>query len=179
MSAVSTKRQCQPCTACCDGWVRINVFDQPVLPGKPCPHSNGTTNGAINRNAKSNASGGCKIYAERPVDPCVNFACGWVREASHLPDWMKPHLAKVIVLPQWTTWRTFPVDLALPVGARVPHKALKWLQDYSNKTFRPLIYTEQEADRNGHFTGRQQVHGWGPPTFQQEMAVLIGDRKLS
>jgi hypothetical protein len=165
-------RQCQPCTACCDGWVRINVFDTPVLPGKPCPHSSGPLT--------KQGGGGCKIYADRPVDPCINFACGWVKADSPIlmPDWMKPSDAKVIVLPDWTNWRTFPVDLALPVGMRIPHKSLKWLQDYSKSSFRPLIYTEQEMDRNGHFTGKQQVHGFGPPTFQQEMTALIGNRKL-
>ncbi len=125
-----------------------------------------------------NSGGGCNIDPTRPTDPCVNFSCGWVREHSELPDWMQPHLAKVIVLPAWTDWRTFPVDLALPVGARIPEKSLKWLRAYSNKTFRPLIYTEQEVDRNGQFNGQQKVHGYGPPTFQQEMAALIGTRKL-
>ncbi len=171
MTSPHAPRSCQPCTACCDGWVRIDVFDTPVLTGRPCPHSGGPA-------TKRGGGGGCKIYATRPVDPCVNFSCGWVRSGSHLPDWMKPHEAKVIVLPEWTTWRTFPVDLALPVGARVPHKALKWLQEYSKKTFRPLIYTEQETDRNGNFTAKQRVHGYGPPTFQQEMTALIGNRKL-
>jgi hypothetical protein len=162
------QRQCQPCTACCDGWVRINVFDVPVLPGKPCPHSMGPAK-------QNNAASGCKIYKTRPVDPCINFSCGWVREDSLLPDWMTPHIAKVIVLPAWTTWRTFPVDLALPVGNRIPFKSLQWLQENSKKTFRPLITTEQITDRNGHFTGKQNVIGFGPPTFQAEMAGLIGN----
>jgi hypothetical protein len=169
LKAVST-RQCQPCTACCDGWVRIDVFDQPVLPGKPCPHSAGP--------ATAQGGGSCKIYANRPVDPCINFNCGWVAADSHLPDWMKPSEAKVILLPAWTSWRTFPVDLALPVGMRVPAKALKWLQSYSKQQFRPLIYTEQEVGRDGQFTGEQKVHGFGPPTFQAEMASLIRGRKL-
>ena len=169
-AADANARQCQPCTACCDGWVRINVFDQPVLPGKPCPHSAGPITKA--------GGGGCRIYAERPIDPCINFSCAWVRPASHLPDWMRPSEAKVIVLAEWTTWRTFPVDLALPVGPRVPAKALKWLQEYSKKTFRPLIYAEQETTKSGHFTGEQRVHGFGPPTFQEEMSALIRDRKL-
>ena len=169
-AATNIARQCQPCTACCDGWVRIRVFDTPVLPGKPCPHSLGPVS--------KHGGGGCRIYAERPVDPCINFACGWVRDGSHLPDWMRPSQAGVIVLTAWTDWRTFPVDLALPVGARIPHKSLKWLQDYSKREFRPLIYTEQEIDRRGHFTGEQAVHGFGPPTFRQEMAALIGERRL-
>lgn len=157
-------RQCQPCTACCDGWVRISVFDKPVRPGQPCPHSLGAH------------GGGCAIYAQRPVDPCVNFQCGWVRPDSHLPDWMKPNEAKTIVLPAWTSWRTFPVDLALPVGHRIPQKALDWLKDHSRREFRPLLYCRQEVDRQGRFTGQQQVEGFGPPSFQQEMASLLRER---
>lgn len=88
-------------------------------------------------------------------------------------------MAKVIVLPAWTTWRTFPVDLALPVGSRIPFKSLQWLQENSKKTFRPLITTEQIIDRNGHFTGKQNVIGFGPPTYLAEMAELIGDRRLA
>ena len=95
-----------------------------------------------------------------------------------MPAWVNPNEAKVIVLPAWSTWRTCPVDLALPVGPMVPHKALKWLQQYSKEQFRPLIYTEQEVDRNGHFTGEQRVLGFGPPTFQQEMVELVRDRRL-
>ncbi len=45
---------CQPCTACCDGWLQIVVEGQPVYPGKPCHHSTGS---------------GCNDYANRPEDP--------------------------------------------------------------------------------------------------------------
>jgi len=178
-----TTRQCQPCTACCDGWVRINVFDTPVLPGKPCPHSTAHSmrpTGAVRvKSGGATQVVGCRIYAERPVDPCIKFQCGWVKPASHLPDWMRPSEAGVIVLPEWITWRTFPVDLALPVGLRVPAKSLKWLQNHSRESFRPLIYTEQLLNARGEYTGEQKVHGFGPPSFQQEMAELIKGKPLS
>ncbi len=154
-------RTCQPCTACCEGWMRISVFDQPVYPGQACPHL---------------GEGGCKNYPARPQNPCIDFACGWVRGDSHLPDWMRPDEAKVVVLPAWAEWRTFPVDLALPVGARIPHKALKWLMEYSKDSFRPLIYTEQEASRNGKFTGKQMVRAFGPQPFLAEMKSVIALR---
>jgi hypothetical protein len=162
--------------------VRINVFDTPVLPGKPCPHSTAHSLGLGSpaRGKSINAAqAGCRIYAERPVDPCIKFQCGWVKPASHLPDWMRPSEAGVIVLPEWVTWRTFPVDLALPVGLRVPPKSLKWLQNYSRESFRPLIYTEQVMNARGEYTGEQKVHGFGPPSFQQEMAELIKGKPLT
>ena len=30
-------RSCGTCTACCDGWLRIEVRGHQVRPGKPCP----------------------------------------------------------------------------------------------------------------------------------------------
>ena len=89
-------RQCQPCTACCDGWVQMTINGHPVYPGHPCPHSTGR---------------GCDDYANRPRDPCINFNCGWVVAGSPLPDWMKPEHAKVIVVFNKTTWRDLPVDV--------------------------------------------------------------------
>ncbi len=91
--AKENSRSCQPCTACCDGWLQIRVNGMDAWPGKPCPHSTGS---------------GCRIYADRPVDPCVNFIYSWKMEGSPLPDWMKPSNAKVIVLPHQITWRDLP-----------------------------------------------------------------------
>ncbi len=60
-------RQCQPCTACCDGWVQITVKGCEAYPGHPCPHSTGE---------------GCDDYENRPVDPCRKFECAWVKSGS-------------------------------------------------------------------------------------------------
>ena len=109
-------RDCRPCTACCDGWLQIKVEGVPVYPGRPCPHSTGK---------------GCNDYANRPVDPCVHFICGWRRDGSPLPEWMKPSNAKVIVLFDQSNWRGMPVDVAVPVGRRIPPRALNWLQQFA------------------------------------------------
>ena len=90
LSKSTAPRECQPCTACCDGWLQIRVNGVPVHPGRPCPHSTGS---------------GCSDYENRPVDPCVHFICGWRMDGSPLPDWMKPNNAKVIVLFDQRTWR--------------------------------------------------------------------------
>ena len=147
-------RECQPCTGCCDGWLQIRVNGVEVRPGRPCPHSTGA---------------GCNDYANRPVDPCVHFVCGWRMEGSPLPDWMKPNNAKVVVLFDQSTWRGLPVDVAVPVGRRIPPRALKWLQQFAQARNRMLLYSEQIVE-NGKFTGRQSVAAWGPPEFQQEIA---------
>ncbi len=154
MATNTLARECRPCTACCDGWLQIRVNGVPVFPGRPCPHSTGS---------------GCNDYEHRPVDPCVRFICGWRMDGSPLPDWMKPHNSKVIVLFDQQTWRGYPVDVAVPVGRRIPPRALKWLQQFAEKNNRMLLYSEQIVE-NGVYTKQQSAFAFGPPEFQQEVA---------
>ena len=79
----------------------------------------------------------------RPQDPCINFNCGWVVGESPLPDWMKPDNAKVIVIFNKMNWRGLPVDVAVPVGRKIPPRALNWLKDFSQRSGRPLLFSEQ------------------------------------
>nr|VFJ50861.1 MAG: Tetratricopeptide (TPR) repeat [Candidatus Kentron sp. DK] len=146
-------RQCWPCTGCCDGWVRMEIGGEPVSPGHPCPHSTGE---------------GCGIYTDRPTDPCRDFDCGWIIEDSPLPDWMRPDRGKVIVLFGKLDWNGQPVDLAVPVGERIPPESQAWLEGFSRKHKRPLVYTEQ-VTKGGEFQQEQRVFGYGPPEFQQDL----------
>jgi hypothetical protein len=124
-----------------------------VYPGHPCPHSTGT---------------GCDDYENRPVDPCDNFNCGWIIPNSPLPEWMKPSNGKVIVIFNKLQWNAVPVDLAVPVGRRIPPRSLQWLKKFAEKHMRPLIFTEQIVE-NGKFQKQQQILGHGPPAFQQDL----------
>ena len=90
-------------------------------------------------------------------------------ENSPLPDWMKPNNAKVIVLFNQDRWRGMPVDIAVPVGRRIPPRALQFLQQFAEKNQRLLLYSEQVVE-NGKFTRQQHVAAYGPLEFQQEMA---------
>ena len=128
-----------------------------MYPGKPCHHSTGK---------------GCNDYANRPVNPCVQFICGWRMQGSPLPDWMKPSNAKVVVLFNQTQWRGLPVDVAVPVGRRIPPRALNWLQDFARRHGRALLYPEQIVE-NGQFSNRQSAHAYGPPEFQQDIAARL------
>ena len=67
-----------------------------------------------------------------------------------------------------------PVDLALPVGAKVPPRALQWLKAFAQQQGRPLLYTEQVREA-GRFTGEQTVYGFGPPAFQEQAAQWSAD----
>lgn len=154
MKFKSLPRICQPCTACCDGWLQIQVDGKSIFPGSPCHHSTGK---------------GCNNYVNRPHDPCILFYCGWRAKDSLLPDWMKPSNAKVIVLFEQGIWRNFSIDLAIPVGRKIPQRALNWLTQNAESNTRLLIYSEQIVE-NGKFTGRQKVHAFGPADFQEEIA---------
>ena len=147
------KRECSPCTACCDGWVQMLINGVPVYPGRPCPHSTGS---------------GCDDYNNRPKDPCVNFNCGWIIKGSPLPDWMRPDKGKVIVMFNKLNWNGYPVDLAVPAGKRIPPRSLEWLKNFAATNSRPLIYTEQVTE-SGEFQKQQQIFGYGPPAFQQDL----------
>jgi hypothetical protein len=76
-------------------------------------------------------------------------------DGSPLPDWMKPNNAKVIVLPAQMIWRNRPVDVAVPVGKRIPPRALNWLQQFAEQQNRMLLHSEQ-VEVDGVFTNRQR-----------------------
>ncbi|MEE9350888.1 MAG: hypothetical protein V3U78_01405 [Thiotrichaceae bacterium] len=155
------ERVCQPCTACCDGWVSMNINGVEVYPGKSCPHSTGK---------------GCDDYENRPADPCDLFDCAWKMENSPLPDWMKPSNAKVLVVLDKLQWQGMAVDLAVPVGKKIPPRALNWLKQFAEKQGRPLIYAEQTVE-NGAFSRNQNLVGYGPVEFQQEVVQWVQSGK--
>ena len=81
---------------------------------------------------------------------------------------MKPNNGKVIVIFNKIQWNGYPVDLAVPVGKRIPPRSLEWLKKFSEEQMRPLMYTEQITE-SGKFQQQQKVFGYGPPEFQQEV----------
>jgi hypothetical protein len=89
---------------------------------------------------------------------------------SPLPEWMKPSNAKVIVLFDQTRWRGMPVDVAVPVGRRIPPRSLNWLKQFAQEHQRGLLYSEQIVD-GGTFTNQQAFSAFGPPEFQVEMGA--------
>lgn len=151
-SSIINKRSTQPrscgsCTACCDGWLRIEVAGHKVDRGHPCPFSSGHH---------------CTIYEERPKDPCGAFTCGWLAANSPLPEWMRPDQASMILLPAELRWNKLPVDVAVAVGNAPKAKALAWLKSFCQARGRPLLY--QASD---------EWFAFGPPDFQKEMSELI------
>jgi hypothetical protein len=123
------ERTCGNCTACCDGWLQIEVLGYRVHRGNPCPFS---------------VEHRCSIYSERPQHPCREFICGWLVFSSPLPDWMRPDKSDMIMLPANFMWHGLPVDVAVAAGDRPKQKALDWLMKFSSEKKRLLIYQAQE-----------------------------------
>lgn len=147
----SNKRSCQPCTACCDGWVQIKVKGCEAYPGKPCPHS---------------TAGGCDDYANRPVNPCRQFECAWVKDDSHLPEEFRPDLAGALVLDSAFKWNDIPVDVIVPVGKQIPEDTLSWLQKYAETNMKPFVYQQQNPNKR-KLEKNPPTYAYGPPKFQE------------
>lgn len=155
-------RDCQPCTACCEGWLRIEKPEARATLGSPCGNCVGE---------------GCRIYETRPLDPCRTFTCAWRAEGSVLADWMRPDQCKAIVMFDRLTWRGQPATVAVAVGAAIPQRTLEWLKQHAQLNNRPLLWEEYEQV-NGQFTGRKRVATHGPVDFGREMLERHGRGEL-
>ncbi len=89
---------------------------------------------------------------------------------------MKPSNAKVIVIFNKTVWNGLPVDVAVPVGRRIPGRALNWLKGFAQRHGRPLLFSEQVKE-NGIYTREQMFMAHGPAAFQQHTAQLLAQKK--
>jgi hypothetical protein len=85
---------------------------------------------------------------------------------------MQPERAKVLVVFDKFQWRGLSVDLAVPVGRRIPPRALNWLKRFAERQGRPLIFTEQIVV-DGRFQREQQVFCHGPAEFQRELQEVL------
>ncbi len=155
-------RECQPCTACCEGWLRIENAEARATLGAPCTHCDAS---------------GCRNYERRPPDPCRTFTCAWRAAGSPLADWMRPDQCKAIVMFDRLRWRGQPATVAVAVGATIPQRTLDWLKQYAQQNSRPLLWEEYEQV-DGAFTGRKRVATHGPVDFAREMLERHGRGEL-
>lgn len=141
------KRECLPCTACCDGWLSSKHID--MSPGKPCQHR---------------CDDGCAIYRDRPQDPCRSFQCEWVRRAGGLPAGLRPDLCGAIVLSgrEFHGWK---VIIATPTAWKIPRETLRQVMQYARSRNLPLIWIENfhAGGRYTHFSRS----GYGPGEFMK------------
>ena len=102
------ERTCNTCTMCCQGYLKVQVFDQNLHSGIGC---------------KFLKELGCSVYHSRP-DVCREFKCSYIYDRS-VPEWLKPEFSKVIML-----WRYYEDLLVLEViecGEKMSENVLQWL----------------------------------------------------
>ena len=152
MPAINT-RHCQPCTACCEGWLDIQTPVVQAHLGKACSHCNHQ---------------GCEIYDTRPNDPCQDFFCAWRQEGTLLPHGMRPDLSGVIIQLNQLEWQGEDVIVAIATGSRIPARTFHWLCSLAKLTDRQLAAVEFKKDAQG-FNGEFNLRTLGPETFRQAM----------
>lgn len=116
-------RECDGCTACCEGWWHANIRDHEMYRGRPCFFKKG---------------GGCSIYEDRPDDPCRRFNCAWKTDES-IPFWMKPNESKVGL--QWMDKDGHRWLRVEEHGKTLDVKVLNWLLHYHIETRSNIQYT--------------------------------------
>ncbi len=65
-----------------------------------------------------------------------------------------------------------PIDVAVPVGRRIPPRALEWLRQFAQRHNRVLVYSEQIMEQKS-FTGEQTFAAFGPPEMSRYMPEII------
>lgn len=158
----NSSRQCQPCFACCQGWMSGEILGNQVSAGHPCPHG---------------SEQGCAVYSERPEDPCRKFICSWLIDESPLPAWMRPDQCGAIVLLS-VDWHGEKVISAIPTGPSVPTRTLEWLKAYAVEHKRPMLIYERIRDAEGSYTGLRRL-GFGPPAFRSKVEQMLSEEKAA
>ena len=153
-----TKRQCHPCTACCEGWLTSAKID--MTPGKPCQHC---------------TASGCAIYEDRPRNPCKTYHCAWLRDDSDLPDDLRPDLSGAIVSLN-RKWNGWTVIHAAPTGAEIPSETLDWIKSYAVRKGIPLMFQENLVEDDTFASAR--IMGYGPPDFVLAVKNAIGPKDI-
>lgn len=94
-------RSCDGCTKCCEGWLSADiVFDRKLLPMLP---SDNRISQTLSHRMEPGVpclfvekDKGCRAYADRPQDPCIQFRCHYLLDKA-VPESMKPSRSNVIL----------------------------------------------------------------------------------
>lgn len=159
MDAIN-ERDCQPCTACCEGWLDIKTTEVQAHLGKPCTHCTGQ---------------GCNIYEARPHEPCRTFHCAWRQQDTLLPHNMRPDLSGAIVTLDQVQWQGQSVIVAVATGTRVPSRTFHWLCSFAKLTGRQLVVIEFKKEA-GKLNGDFDLRTPGPKEFRQVMVTYFAEK---
>ena len=131
------RRSCSGCTACCEGWLFGQAYNEGFWPGRKCFYL---------------GCSGCTIYKDRPEDPCKTYRCEWLNDPINIPEWLKPNISKVI-LTKRTIENIEYIDVE-ETGEKLDSSVLSWLFfKYTDGTFPNICY---RIDGGRHFFGSQE-----------------------
>ena len=116
-------KECGTCTKCCEGWLKAKIIDQDMYPGKPCVFIE--------------VGKGCKIYKNRPKDPCKDFMCEWMK-IEDMPDEFKPENCGVIMHYQENSGNPFISITEAPDPPTA--KYLSWALVYARNTNQNIVW---------------------------------------
>lgn len=141
-------RQCEGCTACCEGWLSGEALGKRFFPGQPCHWM---------------SCNGCTIYEDRP-SLCTDFSCAWI--SNHfLPEWFKPTESNAIT--RWQTWKDIdectPEDrggvylVVLETGGKIKHNCMTWLTNYASAG---MLNVKYQLEGRWHWMGSDSFTQW-------------------
>ena len=114
---MQSKRECDGCTACCDGELILHIHGKRYA-GRPCQFNNGS---------------GCTIYKDRPHNPCKTFKCSWLKDEDYtFPEWLKPNKSGFIIMDKKTE-NGIPYKLIVTSKKGHDEDALLWLITWGNE----------------------------------------------
>ena len=141
-------RECDGCTACCEGWLSAEALGKRFYPGQPC-HWVGCN--------------GCTVYENRP-EVCSEFVCAW-KTGHFLPEWFKPSQAKIIAT--WRTWKEPEECVAedrgglylsiVPMDQEINTQCLTWLNTYVQSG---LLNVKYQFEGRWHWMGTESFRQW-------------------
>jgi hypothetical protein len=113
-------RDCNGCTACCEGWLVGKVQNKYFQPGRPCHFK---------------CESGCSIYEQRPENPCRIYSCEWLNNLD-IPEWLRPNLSKIIITRK--QWKNGDYLEITEMGCKIDSTILNWLFTYHYSTDIPI-----------------------------------------
>lgn len=138
-----SNRNCDGCTACCEGYLSANIHGHPMYRGKPCHFVN--------------MDKGCTIYKDRPKEVCVPFKCAWLNDENNFfPEWVKPNVSGIIIKEMsWGPNGRFTYLNIVEYRKKITPEVLNWLINFADQNQIPIRY---EVDHVQHTRGPAEFH---------------------
>ena len=136
------QRSCGECTKCCEGWLSGVVHGHQMSRGCRCHYLESS----------------CKIYEDRPVEPCRNYNCVWLMD-EEFPGWMKPNISGVIiskrknVFPTSSGMKSIEYCESIETSEKISSDVLNWIVQWSAKNKKNIAY---EVNGGINFLGDEE-----------------------